>query len=156
MVPELVNRFDYDGIYGTVLNRFIVQAAVNHPLTVYGTGGQRRAFIHINDTAECIKLAIENPEDTDRVRIFNQVSEVRGVYELAEIINEKYGTEIMHYVNPRKELSKNDLEVSNVGLRSLGFNPITLNDELINDIKFIADSVKDKVNKDKIMSSPEW
>jgi UDP-sulfoquinovose synthase len=155
--PELVNRFDYDGVYGTVLNRFIVQAATGHPLTVYGTGGQRRAFIHISDTAECVKLAIENPpENTNRVRIFNQVSEVRGVLELANIIKEKYGAEIQFYDNPRKELAENDLIVHNEGLRSLGFEPITLSDELINDCKFIAEQFADRVKHKNVMNSPKW
>lgn len=155
--PALVNRFDYDGMYGTVLNRFIVQAAVGFPLTVYGTGGQRRAFIHISDTAECVKLAVENPpENANRVRIFNQVSEVRGVMELAEILRDKYGAEINCVDNPRKELAENELEVSNEGLRSLGFDPILLNDELINDVKFIAEECKKRVDLEKILNSPKW
>jgi UDP-sulfoquinovose synthase len=155
--PSLVNRFDYDGIYGTVLNRFITQAAIDHPLTVYGTGGQRRAFIHINDTTECVRLATENPpEDVSKVRIFNQVSEVRGVEELAMIINNKYGTEIKYYDNPRKELSENDLEVHNEGLVSLGFEPILLKDNLIDDVKFIANELKDNIDVSNIMSSPKW
>lgn len=155
--PDLVNRFDYDGVYGTVLNRFITQAATNHPLTVYGIGGQRRAFIHINDTVQCIKLSIENPpENTDRVRIFNQVSEVRGVLELANILKEKYGAEVKLYENPRKELPENELEVSNEGLVSLGFEPITLSESLINDCKFIAEQFGNRINPNNIMSSPKW
>jgi len=157
MHEKLGNRFDYDGIYGTVLNRFITQAATEHPLTVYGTGGQRRAFIHISDTAECVKLAIENPhEDTSRVRIFNQVAEVRGVLELANILKEKYGAEVKLYDNPRKELPENELEVSNEGLRSLGFEPITLSDSLIEDCKFIADQFGDRLKRENVMSSPKW
>lgn len=155
--PDLVNRFDYDGVYGTVLNRFITQAATNHPLTVYGIGGQRRAFIHINDTVQCIKLSIENlPENTDRVRIFNQVSEVRGVLELANILKEKYGAEVKLYENPRKELPENELEVSNEGLVSLGFEPITLSESLIDDCKFIAEQFGNRMNPNNIMSSPKW
>lgn len=154
---DLVNRFDYDGVYGTVLNRFITQAATGHPLTVYGTGGQRRAFIHISDTAECVKLAIENPpKDANRVRIFNQIAEVRGVLELANIIKEKYGAEVKLYDNPRKELAENELEVSNEGLRSLGFEPITLSDSLIEDCKFVADQFGDRLVPENIMSSPKW
>lgn len=152
--PRLVNRFDYDGVYGTVLNRFISQAASGNDLTVYGTGGQKRAFIHIQDTANCIKLAIENPVEDSKVRIFNQVSEVRSVLELAKLISEKYGSNINYVENPRKELAENDLEVSNAGLKSLGFEPITLNDSLIDDVKFIAE--QGNVKKENILTSPKW
>ena len=152
--PRLVNRFDYDGVYGTVLNRFISQAASGNDLTVYGTGGQKRAFIHIQDTANCIKLAIENPVEDSKVRIFNQVSEVRSVLELAKLISEKYGSNINYVENPRKELAENDLEVSNAGLKSLGFEPITLNESLIEDVKFIAQ--EGNVKKENILTSPKW
>ena len=157
MDPDLVNRFDYDGIYGTVLNRFISQAAVDVPLTIYGTGGQKRAFIHIEDTANCVSLAAENPPtNTDKVRIFNQVSEVRTVKELAEIISKQYGGSIAYHENPRKELPANDLAVSNEGLRSLGFEPILLNVSLIDDVKFIAEKLKSNLNKSNVMTSPKW
>jgi UDP-sulfoquinovose synthase len=157
LAPELVNRFDYDGIYGTVLNRFIVQAAINHPLTVYGIGGQKRAFIHIEDTAKCVSLAINTPsKNKKKVRIFNQVSEVRSVMELASIINEKYKVDIHLHDNPRKELNQNELKVSNEGLKSLGFEPITLNDGLIEDVKFIADEVKCNVDIRNLLNSPKW
>lgn len=153
---DLVNRFDYDGVYGTVLNRFISQAAAGVPLTVYGVGGQKRAFIHIEDTANCVCLAVENPPDTEKVRIFNQVAEVRSVKELAEIIHKKYGSEIKYYENPRKELAENDLEVSNQGLKSLGFQPILLSEALIDDVKFIAETLKDNFNTKNVMTSPKW
>lgn len=154
---DLVNRFDYDGIYGTVLNRFIVQAASGHPLSVYGTGGQTRAFIHINDTSRCVQLAIESPpEDNGRVRIFNQVSETRSVKELAEILGSSYDCKVDFLKNPRKELAENELEVSNAGLRSLGFEPITLTDSLIEDVKFIAEEFKSKINPENINNSPDW
>jgi len=155
--PQLVNRFDYDGIYGTVLNRFISQAANNTPLTIYGSGGQSRAFIHISDTAECVKLAIENNDfDSSRVRIFNQVSEVQSVKGLAQILSEQFGTEVSFVENPRKELAENELEVSNEGLRSLGFEPITLNNSLIDDVKFIAEELKSNFNQENVLSSPKW
>ena len=129
--------FDYDGIYGTVLNRFISQVATGNDLTVYGTGGQKRAFIHIQDTAKCIELAVNNPpSDTNKVRIFNQVSEVKSVKELAETLTKENGS-ISYVDNPRKELKENDLSVKNDGLKSLGFKPITLSESLINDVKFI-------------------
>ena len=134
----LVNRFDYDGIYGTVLNRFLSQAANGYPLSVYGTGGQSRAFIHISDTARCIELASMNQNYTQgKVEIYNQVSEVRSVLELAKIVSEKFGVDYKLIENPRNELSDNDLEVSNAGLKSLGFNPIKLSDGLLDDVKTI-------------------
>lgn len=157
LAPELVNRFDYDGVYGTVLNRFISQAANGIPLTVYGTGGQSRAFIHISDTARCVQLAIDNSEfSVSRPRIFNQVSEVRSVLELANIIKSGYGIGIDFKENPRKELAENELEVSNAGLVSLGFEPITLNDSLIADVKFVAEEARANFAESNVMTSPNW
>lgn len=155
--PVLVNRFDYDGIYGTVLNRFVSQAATGNDITVYGNGGQTRAFIHIEDTAKCIQIACENePKNTDKVRIFNQVAEVKSVKELAEICSKSYNGNIKYIDNPRKELSKNELEVNNQGLKSLGFNPITLSNSLIDDIKFVALEMKSNFKKENILTSPKW
>jgi UDP-sulfoquinovose synthase len=154
---SLANRFDYDGIYGTVLNRFIVQAASGIPLSVYGSGGQSRAFIHIEDTAKCVQIALENDVfNTDRVRIFNQVSEVKSVLELATIISQKYGSPIDFLPNPRKELDKNDLIVSNDGLTNLGFDPIKLSDKLLNDVTLIAAELKDNVIIKNVNNSPKW
>ena len=155
--PVLVNRFDYDGIYGTVLNRFVSQAATGNDITVYGNGGQTRAFIHIEDTAKCIQIACENePKNTDKVRIFNQVAEVKSVKELAEICSKSYNGNIKYIDNPRKELSKNELEVNNQCLKSLGFNPITLSNSLIDDIKFVALKMKSNFKKENILTSPKW
>lgn len=110
---RLVNRFDYDGDYGTVLNRFLMQAALNIPLTVYGTGGQTRAFIHISDTARCIEIAINNPPKTgDKVEIFNQVAETLRVGDLAKLVSDKTGCGIRNLENPRKEDAENELLVS--------------------------------------------
>lgn len=155
--PALVNRFDYDGIYGTVLNRFIAQAANDFPLSVYGSGGQSRAFIHISDTARCVKLAAENGDfEPTRVRIFNQVAEVFSVKGLAEILRDQYGASIKQIENPRKELSENELEVSNTGLVSLGFEPILLNEGLVEDVKFIAESTKSHFDRSQVLTSPRW
>lgn len=110
---RLINRFDYDGDYGTVLNRFLMQAALNIPLTVYGTGGQTRAFIHITDTARCIELAINNPPKSgEKVEIFNQVAETLRVGDLAKLVAEKTGCEVRFLENPRKEDAENELDVS--------------------------------------------
>lgn len=153
----LQNRFDYDGIYGTVLNRFISQAANKQPLTVYGTGGQTRAFIHISDTAECIRLAIENPEfDSSKVRIFNQVSEVQNINYLAELVSNIYGIEVKNVENPRNELASNELEVENTALTSLGFEPIQLTNGLIEDIRNLATEFKDNYDLNSVLNSPKW
>lgn len=159
--PLFVNRFDYDGIYGTVLNRFLVQAAIGEPLSVYGTGGQTRAFIHINDTAECIKLAVENPPArrstvAEQVRIYNQVAETHTLIDLARMIAKNYNAEIAFLDNPRKELAENKLTVHNEGLQSLGFDPIKLNKELVNDIEFLAGQLQHNANRDVLLNSPRW
>lgn len=109
---RLINRFDYDGDYGTVLNRFLLQAALGVPLTVYGTGGQTRGFIHISDTARCIEIAINNPPlKGDRVEIFNQVAETLRVRDLARLIAEKTNCGIRYLENPRNEDAENELQV---------------------------------------------
>jgi UDP-sulfoquinovose synthase len=110
---RLINRFDYDGDYGTVLNRFLLQAALGVPLTVYGTGGQTRAFIHISDTVRCVELAITHPPvKGDRVEIFNQIAETLRVRDLAKLIDKKTSCGIRYLENPRKEDAENDLVVS--------------------------------------------
>src|SRR5438132_1052315 len=111
---RLVNRFDYDGDYGTVLNRFLMQAAIGHPLTVHGTGGQTRAFIHIRDTVRCIEPALENrPPAGHRVRILNQMTETHRVRDLAEMISHKTGVEVQYLENPRNEALENQLSAAN-------------------------------------------
>lgn len=152
----LTNRFDYDGIYGTVLNRFIVQALNNHPITVYGTGGQTRAFIHIDDTAECIKIAVENLPTSKNVRVLNQVSETHSVIDLAKIVSNNFGCEIVNYDNPRIELPENKLDVHNEGLKSLGFKPKLLSEDLINDVSFLNIKNSAKFDKSKVLNSPKW
>ena len=123
----MVNRFDYDGEYGTVLNRFLIQAAIGHPLTVHGTGGQTRAFIHIQDSVRCIEIALGNPpERGERPKIFNQMTETFRVRELAKLISEMSGAEIVYLPNPRKEAAENDLKVSNDQFLELGLEPTTL------------------------------
>ena len=154
---KLVNRFDYDGIYGTVLNRFISQAVNGEKLTVYGTGGQTRAFIHITDTAQCLKLAIDNDDfSSSKPRIFNQVAETASVRELAEMISRKTGVDIAFLDNPRKELAENELEVSNQGLVNLGFSPTYLDQGLIEDIMVVAESTTGRFNSANVNTSPKW
>jgi UDP-sulfoquinovose synthase len=154
---DLINRFDYDGEYGTVLNRLLSQSQVGYPLTVYGTGGQSRAFIHIQDTASCVQLAAENPPERGaRPQVFNQVSEVLNVRDLAEMIGSQTGTEISYMDNPRKELAANKLKVSNQGLRSLGFKPITLEGSLMTEINNTVGKYSDRLDKSMIASKARW
>jgi UDP-sulfoquinovose synthase len=153
----LINRFDYDGDYGTVLNRFLMEAAVGHPLTVHGTGGQTRAFINIQDTVRCVRLALENPPEAgDRVRILNQMAETRRVRDLAELVAGLTGAEIAHVDNPRKEAAENDLEVSNRTLVSLGLKPILLAEQLVSETIEIAERYKDRCNLDQIPARTLW
>ena len=154
---RLVNRFDYDGDYGTVLNRFLMQAAIGYPLTVHGTGGQTRAFIHIRDTVRCIQLAIEHPpERGDRVRIFNQMTEVHRVIDLAELVSSMTGAEIDLVGNPRKEASHNDLLVENRSLLDLGLDPIRLEDALLREVTDVAQRYMDRCDPEKIPCRSLW
>ena len=155
--PALVNRFDYDGEYGTVLNRFLVESAVGHPLTVHGTGGQTRAFINIQDTVRCVELAVNNPPETGSpVKILNQVAETLRVKELAQLVSSLTGAEIAYVPNPRKEAEENDLNVSNRHLRALGLDPILLAAGLLDDTIEISSRYKDRINLAKIPARTAW
>lgn len=154
---RLINRFDYDGDYGTVLNRFLMQAAIGYPLTVHGTGGQTRAFIHIQDSVRCIQLAIENPpERAERVRIFNQMTEIHRVIDLAEIVARITGAEIDLVENPRKEADQNELIAENAQLLQLGLQPIRLEDDLLSEVTEIAQRYMDRCNRDRIPCRSLW
>jgi UDP-sulfoquinovose synthase len=154
---RLINRFDYDGDYGTVLNRFVMQAAVGYPLTVHGTGGQTRAFIHIQDSVRCIELAVEHPpERGERVRIFNQMTEVHRVIDLARIVARVFGAEIDLVDNPRKEATENTLAAENRCLLDLGLEPIRLEDDLLREITEVAQRYRHRCDTDKIPCRSRW
>ena len=154
---RLINRFDYDGDYGTVLNRFLMQAAIGHPLTVHGTGGQTRAFIHIRDTVRCVQIALENPPKAgDLVSVFNQVTETHRVRDLAEMIAAMTGVKVANLPNPRQEAVENELNVSRERFLALGLNPTTLSEGLLEEVRDVAQRYRDRADVTKIIARSVW
>lgn len=154
---QLINRFDYDGDYGTVLNRFLIQAAIGYPLTVHGSGGQTRAFIHVQDSVRCIELALENPpQKGERTRIYNQMTETHRVRDLAELVARLVGGEIAYLPNPRKEAEENDLNVANAGLLGLGLDPITLEEGLLSELLDVARKYAHRIDSKRIPCTSAW
>jgi UDP-sulfoquinovose synthase len=134
-----------------------MQAAIGYPLTVHGTGGQTRAFIHLQDTVRCIRLAVEHPpERGERVRIFNQMTEIHRVIELAELVSELTGAPIDRVDNPRKEASDNDLAADNRRLLNLGLEPTFLRNDLLREVTEVAERYLHRCDRDKIPCRSRW
>lgn len=157
----LINRLDYDGVFGTALNRFCIQAAIGHPLTVYGKGGQTRGFLDIRDTVRCVELAIANPANSGEFRVFNQFTEMFSVGDLALMVK-KAGTamglniEINHLENPRVELEEHYFNAKNTKLIDLGLQPHYLSDSLLDSLLNFAVKYKNRVDEKQILPKVKW
>ncbi len=159
--PELYPFFSYDELFGTVLNRFVAQAVVGYPLTVYGKGGQTRGYLNIKDTLNCVRLSLENPADKGELRIFNQLTETFSVNELAERV-QRVGNgmgldvEIKSIENPRKELEDHYYNPVHSGLVELGLEPNFLTDEVLAQMIEIVVEHKDKIANHRIFRGTKW
>lgn len=156
--PDLATRFDYDGIFGTVLNRFVIQAVIGHPLTVYGTGGQTRGIINLVDTVQCIRLAAEHPAQRGEFRVFNQFTEQMSVREIADTVSRSYPGKcrIEEVDNPRVELEGHYYRAAHTGLLDLGLVPHLLNETLIESLFRVAERHKDRVSMEAIRPTVKW
>ncbi|HEY2764978.1 MAG TPA: NAD-dependent epimerase/dehydratase family protein [Pseudonocardiaceae bacterium] len=156
--PRLATRFDYDAVFGTVLNRFVIQAVLGHPLTVYGVGGQTRGFIDIRDTVECIRLACENPARAGEFRVFNQLTESMSVADVAKTVSASYpgNVEIEYLDNPRVELEEHYYNVVHTGLVDLGLQPHLLSDTLIESLFGITEEHIGRVDLTAMRPTVNW
>jgi UDP-sulfoquinovose synthase len=158
---RLVTRFDYDELFGTVLNRFCVQAVIGHPLTVYGAGHQTRGFLNIRDTLACVELAALNPAERGEFRVFNQFTEQYSVLGLAELVKEAgehlgYSVEIQHYENPRVEKEEHYYNAIHTKLLDLGLQPTLLGEELVESIIHAIELHKGRVVETAIDPKTRW
>jgi len=154
--PDLHTSFHYDAIFGTCVNRFIAQACVGQPLTVYGKGDQTRGWLNINDTLKCVELAINHPADPGEFRIFNQFTETLSVNDIATRISKLTGCEIQHIDNPRVEKEKHYYHAENSGLLSLGLDPILMDDEVLSSMIEYVDKYKDNIDLHSLMPKVNW
>jgi len=159
--PALVNRFDYDEVFGTALNRFCAQAAIEHPITVYGKGGQTRGFLDIRDTVRCIELACLNPAARGEFRVFNQFTEQFSVLELAQMVHvagERLGlnVRIEHLPDPRVEAEEHYYNAKHTKLAELGLKPHLLSESLLDSLVNIAIEHRDRVDLSLLMPRVNW
>ncbi|MFI5028407.1 MAG: NAD-dependent epimerase/dehydratase family protein [Solirubrobacterales bacterium] len=158
---RLITRFDYDELFGTVLNRFCVQAVVGHPLTIYGSGGQTRGFLNIRDTLQCVELAVENPAERGEFRVFNQFTEQFSVGELAALVKQAgehlgHSVEINHVDNPRVELEEHYYNAAHTKLLDLGLQPTLLGEELVESMLHAIERYKGNVIEGAIDPHTRW
>jgi UDP-sulfoquinovose synthase len=161
MDEALINRFDYDEVFGTVLNRFCVQAAIGHPLTVYGRGGQTRGFLDIRDTVRCVEIACLNPAVRGQCRVFNQFTEQFSVLELARLVQvagRKLGltVEVEHFSDPRVEAEEHYYNAKHSKLIELGLEPHLLSDSLLDSLMNVALKYRDRVDAGVMLPRINW
>jgi UDP-sulfoquinovose synthase len=157
----LINRFDYDEVFGTVLNRFCVQAAIGHPLTVYGKGGQTRGFLDIRDTVRCVEIACLNPAAQGECRVYNQFTEQFSVLDLARLVQtagEKLGltVEVEHLADPRVEAQEHYYNAKHSKLIELGLEPHLLSDSLLDSLMNVALQYRDRIDASVMMPQINW
>ena len=155
---RLATRFDYDAVFGTVLNRFVIQAVIGHPLTVYGTGGQTRGMIDIRNTVRCVQLACENPADRGEFRVFNQITEWMSVQQIAETIKaaSPEDVHIDYLPNPRVELTDHYYNVTHTKLIELGLQPHLLSDTLIESLFEVTKRYAHRVRPEALLPTVNW
>ncbi len=161
MDEALINRFDYDEVFGTVLNRFCAQAAIGHPLTVYGKGGQTRGFLDIQDTVRCLEIACQNPAKKGEFRVFNQFTEQFTVLELAKMVQHAgkeigLNVEIDHLPDPRVELEEHYYNAKHSSLIDLGLKPHNLSDTLLDSMINIAIKYRDRIDVGLFQPKVNW
>ena len=152
---------NYDEVFGTVLNRFMVQAAAGYPLTVYGKGGQTRGYLHLKDALQCVQLAVENPADEGELRVFNQFVETFSVNDLAGHVRasgERLGldVEVKNLPNPRKEAEEHYYNPTHTGLLDLGLKPNKLTPEVMDEMMRITLGYRDRIVNDRIFRGVKW
>ncbi len=156
--PDLATRFDYDGVFGTVLNRFCVQAVVGHPLTVYGSGGQTRGMLDIRDTLACVELAATNPPGVGEYRVFNQFTESFSVQQLAEMVVDAFpgSATIDHVEPPRVEKQDHYYRAAHTKLLDLGLVPHLLQAATLRSMLAVVDRFRDRVDAEAILPTVDW
>jgi UDP-sulfoquinovose synthase len=157
----LINRFDYDEVFGTVLNRFCAQAAIGHPLTVYGKGGQTRGFLDIRDTVRCVEIACLNPAKRGECRVFNQFTEHFSVLDLARLVQtagDKFGLRIQidHLPDPRVEAEEHYYNAKHSKLIELGLEPHLLSDSLLDSLMNVALKYRDRIDLNVMLPRINW
>lgn len=156
--PRLATRFDYDAVFGTVLNRFVVQAVIGQPLSVYGTGEQTRGIINLRDSVECIRLACEHPAAPGEFRVFNQLTETYSVAELARRVAAAYPhpATVEYRSNPRAEAETHHYQVAATGLPALGLEPHLLDDTLLHDLFGLVERHRDRIDPAALPPEVDW